>query len=207
MEVSDSESLSIESLNARMVLLVYSFFVFADDPPRGCFRDVSDSTRYDLPPSPSPTRSTNRAAFAAAMRAAARAAALAAPGSPCVDKNAPLAFAAACSAAARVGQSQCRTPSTPPEWVVCITTASTSSRCAQAFAVAALLLKRWSGRDDVNKRGGLNVVVAFAVNSFLEEEVAAPYPALAKTKSFSRSARAKDLVSNGDVGETLCLFS
>ena len=47
---------------------------------------------------------------------------------------------------------------------MCITTVSVRDCFAHAFAVAALDRKRSSGRDDVNNRGGLNVVVALAVN-------------------------------------------
>jgi hypothetical protein len=113
-----------------------------------------------------PSACTSRAARAAATRAASRAALFARRTSPCVRSDSLAIFAAACSAAARVGSSQCRaTPGSPyTDPTVRSTTASVSSCLAQARAVAARERTRSSGRLEVYRRGGRNVVVARAVN-------------------------------------------
>jgi hypothetical protein len=129
-------------------------FPFFDDLGEVVSPERSVSTSASSAEDPSPC--TSRAARAAATRAASRAALFARRASPCVRSDSLAVFAAACSAAARVGSSQCRaTPGSPyTDPTVRSTTASVSSCLAQARAVAARERTRSSGRLEVYRRGG-----------------------------------------------------
>ena len=142
-------------------------------------------------PSPlTPSPPTSRAARAAATRAEARAALFARRASPCRIIPSDCVLAAACSAAARVGSSQCRaTPGSPYTGpTVSSTTASVSSCLAQARAVAARERTRSSGRLEVYRRGGRNVVVARAENGRrLGRRAASPRPSIASFRARAAS--------------------